>query len=299
MLTEQGGAWLYKRNESPLTRSVTDGIARSTARLGPAETLPSRPGGGLAGGSRQLLDLAGDGQLDVVELSPPLAGFYERTDDGDWQPFRPFTANPNIDWQDPNLKLVDLTGDGHADLLITEDEVFTWYPSLAEAGFGAGERLPAAFDEEHGPRVVFADGSQTLFLADLSGDGLTDIARIRNGEVCYWPNLGYGRFGAKVTMDDAPWFDAPDQFDPRRIRLADIDGSGVTDILYLGRRETRVWLNQSGNAWSAPRTARGLSRMSTTSPPWSRWTCSATAPPAWSGHRRCPASAAPLCATWT
>ncbi len=33
------------------------------------------------------------------------------------------------------------------------------------------------------------------------GDGLTDWVRIRNGEVCYWANLGYGRFGAKVTMN--------------------------------------------------------------------------------------------------
>ena len=37
-------------------------------------------------------------------------------------------------------------------------------------------------------------------------------------------------------MDDAPWFDQPDQFDPRRIRLADIDGSGTTDIIYLRPR---------------------------------------------------------------
>ena len=69
----------------------------------------------------------------------------------------------------------------------------------------------------------------------MCGDGLTDLVRIRNGEVCYWPNLGYGRFGAKVTMDNAPWFDNPDQFDQQRIRLADIDGSGATDIIYLGR----------------------------------------------------------------
>ena len=34
-------------------------------------------------------------------------------------------------------------------------------------------------------------------------------------------------------MDNAPWFDTPDQFDQKRIRLADIDGSGVTDIIYL------------------------------------------------------------------
>ena len=30
--------------------------------------------------------------------------------------------------------------------------------------------------------------------------------RIRNNEVCYWPHLGYGRFGAKVTLDNVPRF---------------------------------------------------------------------------------------------
>ncbi len=59
----------------------------------------------------------------------------------------------------------------------------------------------------------------------MSADGLTDLVRIRNREVCFWPNLGYARFGAKVTMD-APWFNTFDFFDQRRIRLADIDGSG-------------------------------------------------------------------------
>ena len=52
--------------------------------------------------------------------------------------------------------------------------------------------------------IVFADAKQTIYLADMSGDGMTDILRIRNGEVCYWPNLGYGKFGAKVALDNAP-----------------------------------------------------------------------------------------------
>jgi len=107
-------------------------------------------------------------------------------------------------------------------------------------------------DEEKGPKLVLADGTQSIYLSDMSGDGLTDLVRIRNGEFCYWPNLGYGRFGAKVTMDNAPWFDRPDLFDQRRIRLADIDGSGVTDILYLSHRGVQVYFNQSGNSWSAP-----------------------------------------------
>lgn len=249
VLAEQGGGWFYKRNESALAADrVTPGDA---ARLSPIATVARIPGGSpLSGGRAQFLDLAGDGQVDLVELDRPVAGFYERTDDQDWESFRPFTSLPNLAWNDPNLKFVDLTGDGHADVLIAEDWALTWYPSLAEDGFGPANRVSAPTDEERGPRVVFADGTQTIFLADLSGDGLTDLARIRNGEVCYWPNLGYGRFGAKVTMDDAPWFDAPDQFDPRRIRLADIDGSGTTDLIYLGRNQTRLWFNQCGNAWS-------------------------------------------------
>ena len=109
--------------------------------------------------------------------------------------------------------------------------------------------------------MVFADGTQSIYLADMSGDGLTDLVRIRNGEVCYWPNLGYGRFGAKVTMDDSPWFDARDLFDQRRIRVADIDGTGVTDIIYLGRDGVSLYFNQSGNRWSQPRRLRQFPRI--------------------------------------
>jgi RHS repeat-associated protein len=249
VLTEQGDGWLYKRNESALTRDPA--TEDYSARFAPIEQVARVPSGNpLTAGKAQFLDLAGDGQVDLVELDRPLAGFYERTDDQDWEPFRAFRSIPNLAWNDPNLKFIDLTGDGHADVLITEEQVFTWYPSLAEEGFGMATKVNIPTDEERGSRVIFADGTQTISLADLSGDGLTDIVRIRNGEVCYWPNLGYGRFGTKVTMDDAPWFDAPDQFDSRRIRLADTDGSGVTDIIYLGRNRTHFWFNHSGNSWS-------------------------------------------------
>ncbi len=235
------------------------------AQLGATQVVKTMPSGGLAGTSnRQFLDLAGNGQIDLVAFSPPLSGFYERTDPiGEteaqgWSNFRAFQSIPNINWNDPNLKFIDLTGDGHADILITENEVFTWYLSLAEQGFAQSERVNIPTDEEQGPRVIFADLAQTMFQADLSGDGLTDIVRIRNGEVCYWPNLGYGRFGAKVTMDNAPHFDNPDQFHPNRLRLTDIDGSGTIDIIYLGRNKTQFWFNQSGNSWSEPHILEGF-----------------------------------------
>lgn len=242
VLMEQAGAWHFKPN-------------LGGGRLGPVRTVARKPAGiTIAGGGYQFLDLGGDGQLDVVALAGPAPGFFERTPDDDWDSFRAFAALPNVAWNDPNLRFVDVDGDGHADVLIAGQEEFIWYRSLAEAGFEWGGRANAALDEERGPRLMFADGTESVYLADMSGDGLADLVRIRNGgHVCYWPNLGYGRFGAKVTMDGAPVFDVPDQFEQHRIRLADIDGSGTNDIIYLGRDAIRLYFNQSGNRLSAPR----------------------------------------------
>ena len=252
ILTEQGGAWFYKRNLSPITAKTDDGQDRvQAARFAALEKVAEKPNLALAAGAR-FMDLAGDGQPDLVVLEGPEPGLFEHDEAESWQPFRPFTSRLYRNLYDPNSKLIDLTGDGHADILITEDSAFVWHASLAEEGFGPAQRVAQVLDEESGPRLVFADGTQSIYTADLSGDGLSDIALIRNGEVCYWPNLGYGRFGAKVTMDNSPWFDSPDQFDQKRIRLADIDGSGTTDIIYLHRDGVRLYFNQSGNGWSEP-----------------------------------------------
>ena len=236
VLCETPGAWYYKRN-------------LGDARFGPTETVATLPS--IVGRrTHRLLDLAGDGQLDVVAVESGFTGLMERTGDGGWETFRPLTSTPNISWQDPNVRLFDLTGDGLTDLVLSEQDAFLWHRSLGEDGFGPAQRARKLLDEEKGPQLVFADGTETIFLADMSGDGLTDLVRIRNGDVCYWPNLGYGRFGAKVTMDQAPWFDHPDRFDPRRARLADLDGSGVADLVYLHPDAAVLYFNRSGNGWS-------------------------------------------------
>jgi len=192
VLSEQDRAWFYKPN-------------LGGGRLGAVETIAKLPSlAALSTGRQQFMDIAGDGNLDLVDLSPPIQGFFERTLDSGWAGFRSFRSLPVRDWSDPNLRFVDLTGDGIADVLITEDDAFTWHPSLLREGFGACIRVPVPLEERRRPRIVFADGTQSTYLADMSGDGLSDILRIRNGEVCYWPNRGYGRFGAKVTVDHSP-----------------------------------------------------------------------------------------------
>ena len=237
ILTEQANGWYYKHN-------LGDGKFERAKLVSPK---PSFLG---LGNILQIADLDADGGKQIVNYGSEPKGFFELNDENEWLPFKNFENLPNINLTDSNSRMLDLTGDGMPDVLITEDNVFTWYESSGRKGFSKVYKTVKAFDEEAGPHVVFADSVQSIFLADMSGDGLTDIVRIRNGEICYWSNLGYGKFGTKVNMDDAPVFDYPQSFNPALIRLADIDGSGTTDIIYLGKNKFSCWMNLSGNAFS-------------------------------------------------
>ena len=125
ILARQGGAWYYKHN-------------LGGGRFAPPQMLTTQPATAGRESRQQLLDLAGDGHLDLAELGGPMPGFYRRTEAGGWQPFRPFQSCPNISWDDPDLRMVDLDGDGLADVLITGDDAFTWYPSLGLTASATG-----------------------------------------------------------------------------------------------------------------------------------------------------------------
>jgi RHS repeat-associated protein len=236
-LMRQAGTLFYKAN-------LGDG------KLGPALQLPTSPSLGVQGGLL-VSDIDGDGRKEMVFFERPMAGYHERTDDGSWAPRVPFASQPNIDWADRNLQFIDLSGDGRDDVLIARGSSLVWYRSLGKGGFDKPITLPAPRDEDNKtPMLVFASGTQRLFLADMTGDGLMDIVRVRNGGVCYWPNLGYGKFGARVEMSYGPWLDYPDHFDLRRVRLTDVNGLGTADLIYLNIDKVCIYINQSGNSFA-------------------------------------------------
>lgn len=237
ILTEQGNEWYYKHN-------------LGNGHFEAAKLVMPRPSFNGLGEQLQVLDLDGDGGKQLSIMSKDIKGYFELDDDNDWQGFKNYNTMPNIDFSDPNTRKLDLNGDGLPEVVMTEHEVITWYESQGRSGYNNQYSVYKEQDEELGPNIVFADSTQSIFLADMSGDGLTDIVRIRNGEICYWPNIGYGRFGAKILMDKSPVFDFPETFNPAYIRLADIDGSGTTDIIYLGKNIFSCWKNLSGNRFS-------------------------------------------------
>jgi RHS repeat-associated protein len=236
IFTEQANGWFYKNN-------LGDG------QFDTAKAITLKPSyAGLGSGALQWQDLQADGRRQVVAQAPT-KGYWELDDDQQWQPFRTFAKNLNIDWNSPFTKMLDLNGDGRADVLITEDRAWTWYENMGTDGYDIGGNSRIYTDEEKGPMLLLRDTVQSIFLADMSGDGMTDLVRIKNSEICYWPNMGYGKFGAKVTMVNTPIFQTPDLYNPLYLTLADISGTGAADLIYVGKNKCTVWINLAGNAW--------------------------------------------------
>ncbi|WP_019500353.1 SpvB/TcaC N-terminal domain-containing protein [Pseudanabaena sp. PCC 6802] len=198
--------------------------------------------------NQRLMDLTGDGQLDLVVSTPASTGYYEANPDRTWNNFQTFPAFPN-DFSNPNNYLVDVTGDGLADILLVESDRIWVYPSLGKDGFGAPSICLRDKNNDL-PLTKQSGANEVIQFADLLGSGQQHLARITNGKVECWPNLGYGKFGKPVQLDNAPKFEG--DLDASRLFLADLDGSGTADLIYVYPDRVEVFFNQSGNSFKDP-----------------------------------------------
>jgi RHS repeat-associated protein len=206
-----------------------------------------------------IADADGDGRPDLVTSGAQTAGYFplEPTGGFDERGFAAWAVAPPFALNDPLVKLVDLDGDGVTDA-IRSGESFELYFNDKVRGWWRSERRPRT--SPYVPDVTFDD--PRVKLADLSGDGLIDIALVHDRRLEYWPALGDGRFGQKVDMTNAPHF--PDAaaygatgYDPRRVLIGDLDGDSCADVAYVGDGFVMVWINQGGLSFAPPVTIRG------------------------------------------
>ena len=229
---------------------------RGDGRFDLMRTMDTAPAGvRLSDPGVQLLDANGNGRADLMVSDGLRKGFFPLTFDGQWNEvgFLPYRRAPTVDLDAPDVRLMDLDGDGVTDALRTGPR-FEFYYNDPEEGWSNIEARVRILSDAF-PDVSFED--PRVKLGDMTGDGLQDIVVIHNGRLEYWPYRGYGRWGRRVVMRNSPRFEYADffpgpGFDPKRLLIGDIDGDGVADLVYISPGHVTIWINQDGNAWSDP-----------------------------------------------
>ena len=189
IINMRNDAWYFKPNNGD--RRFTHPESASTPNFGGLKSEVPKPNVMRnANTTFRLSDIDGDGLPELVVQGERLNGFFGRLADGTWMNFRNFDTFPNINLNDANIRFMDLTGDGLSDIVVSKGDCFDIYLSEGFKGYGQFRRVRCGDTCGSAPRVVFSDYHRRIFLADMSGDGLTDIVRINNQNIEYWPNLG-------------------------------------------------------------------------------------------------------------
>jgi RHS repeat-associated protein len=148
-------------------------------------------------------------------------------------------AGTPLDFEDPEARLADMNGDGLVDLVRVRRGRVIWWPgrgldSNGAVSWGNGPRDCSRGDgaeryvEMATPPAELNVDLAGVQLADVDGDGATDIVQVRFDAVDVWFNRAGQSFTSRFVVRSTPA--APD-FAPR-VRVMDIDGSGTVDIVY-------------------------------------------------------------------
>jgi RHS repeat-associated protein len=203
----------------------------------------------------QILDANGDGRADLLVTTPRLSGYFPLQFDGLWdkRSFQRYQKAPSFNLKDPEVRLVDLDGDGVTDAVRSSTQM-EYYFNDALKGWTHQTRAPRQQLAEF-PNVDFSD--PRVKCADMNGDGLQDVVFVHNSLIEYWPSLGRGNWGKRIDMSADPSLHFHYGYDPKRVLLGDVDGDGRADLIYVDNGKVTLWINQGGNGWGPAITISG------------------------------------------
>lgn len=144
----------------------------------------------------------------------------------------------------------DLSGDGIRDLLAVQDDgSLRLYPGVGDGRFAPYQIIGA---------TGFA-GADVSHRGDWNGDGREDVIARIGDELWVYPNIGFGRLGARIPMGErhTGWAHA------NVLAVGDIDGDGQPDL--LGRSANGLYLHR-GSVGTNPMLPRSAVMLG--SPEW-------------------------------
>ena len=231
------GIFRHDQNGAYYARPMGDGCYQALQIL---SNFPIEKTGGDA--NYTLSDLNGDGNLDLLVRSPGGNGYFKGCD-GTFEPYSAFPTYPTEAFEE-DRHIIDVTGDGLADLVFFEAGTTKVTQSLGYSGFS----LPACRNNEVAlPFSRERSPVEHVGFADMFGDGGNHIVRVHSGMVECWPHLGYGQYGNPVIIDNAPQF--PGGLDPSRLFFSDLNGTGTADLIYVAHEHLEIYRNDNGKSF--------------------------------------------------
>jgi RHS repeat-associated protein len=237
------------------------------------------------------LDLDGDGAINLLHM-PQVKTYSMYTPaflsgGWSWVGSAVTTASgqsPKIDFGKDtlNTRVVDVNGDGMVDVVVSAGTEYQTFFSLARLPQGNGQfgngQLETATTSTLStePRRKCVPWSSTpvqlsdqdVHIADMNGDGLPDLVRLRRGDVRYWPGRGDGVWGTGERTDCTAGefrsntyisMGGPSYSDIQgtSLRTDDVNGDGLDDLVQVRFDAIDIWLNVDGKAWTEKHTIPG------------------------------------------
>lgn len=255
-------------------------------QFGPIQNLNRAPVAPLNDPSVDLTDLDGDGQADFLHrISDSTWLVYRNQGNGDFAQAVAFPNVPTIRPGTDGVAYVDINLDQRIDIISATDQYLRYCQNgktnpVASLSQGYDQDL-APFNNFPGPEDIDHNGNNVIDLpawqcsgsipsplpaginlsnkavklTDMNGDRLKDFVWVRELnskiEVKYWPHKGHLAFDDAIAIQNQP---SATGLILDRLKLQDINGDGLADLVYVQPGQVRFWLQQltvNGPSWSA------------------------------------------------
>ncbi len=218
----------------------------------------------------RFIDFNGDGFTDIVRGDGAVRKSWQNSmngwlaDNSSWH--LPANAHPvdrGVGIYERGVRFADINSDGLSDILsATDDWNYAWINN------GSGWVQDNSWKVPSEARfVIYPSGEdEGVRLEDVNGDGLVDLIKGKGNNRKTWLNNGTS------WTEDSSWaipanayFVMSGSGEDEGVRLADINGDGLIDILKGDAGNESTWINNGGgwtqdNSWNVPERANFVSK---------------------------------------